>query len=90
MAIYPVGNVGKFTKDKLKVSHLQNQLTLAVYTKPLRIAFLPILIGYSNSEYTGIYEKGLQAKCFLCSFTVTKEDVFAVYELSGTLISFNN
>ena len=64
--IYPVGNLGKFTKGKLKVSHLQKSVnTSSIYQACADILF------YSNTEYTGIYEKSLQANCFLCSFTVT-------------------
>ena len=64
--IYPVGNVDKITKGKLKVSHLQKLVnTGSIYEACTNILF------YSNAEYTGIYEKGLQAKWFLWSFTVT-------------------
>ena len=56
-------NVGKFTKGKLKVSHLQKSIQ---YIPRMRIDLLRILIAYSNSEYTSLYEKGLKAKCFLC------------------------
>ena len=58
--IYPVGNVDKITKGKLKVSHLQKLVnTGSIYEACTNILF------YLNAEYTGIYEKGLHSKWFL-------------------------
>ena len=72
--IYPTGNVGKFTMGKLKVSHLQKSFNTSCRYQACADSFFffTILLGYSNSKYTGSYEKGLLAKCFLCFFfTVT-------------------
>ena len=53
--IYPAGNVGKLTKRKLKVRGLQNSVITISFYQTRWECFLCIMIGFSISDYGGIY-----------------------------------